>query len=68
MIKRKNRNLFMSATLMCSFFIIAFQFDPNGVKWFWAGQEIVPIILGISAIIFGNFWFFDYKNNRTKKN
>ncbi|MCW8805587.1 MAG: hypothetical protein OQK56_03925 [Ignavibacteriaceae bacterium] len=62
----KRGHSFMSATLMCSFFIIAFKFGPGGIEWFWAGQEIVPLILGISAIIFGSFWFYDYMNSRTK--
>lgn len=60
---RKGKS-FMGATLMCSFFIIAFKFGPDGVKWFWAGQEMVPIILGISAMIFGSFWFVDFRKKK----
>ena len=56
----------MSATLMCSFFIIAFHFDKDGIRWFWVGQEIVPLLLGISALIFGGFWFSQSKNKTTK--
>jgi hypothetical protein len=62
--KNKRRNLWMSATLMCSFFIVAFKFGSEGINWFWTGQEIVPVILGISAIIFGLLWFLE----ATKKN
>lgn len=62
----RKRNSFMSATLMFSFFIIAFHFDKDGVQWFWTGKEIVPLILGISAIVFGILWFLEYKN-KTKK-
>lgn len=47
---------FMNAALMCFFFIFAFIFGTNGVTWFWNGMEMVPIILGISAMIFGSFW------------
>ncbi len=64
--KMRKRNLFMSATLMCSFFIIAFHFDQDGVQWFWTGMEIVPLILGISAIAMGILWFLASKN-KTKK-
>jgi len=62
----KRRNLFMSATLMLSFLIIAFKFNKDGIKWFWSGQEIVPIILGISAIIFGSLWLLENKKIKLK--
>ena len=57
----RKRNLFMSATLMCGFFIVAFHFDKNGIQWFWTGMEIVPLILGISTIVFGVLWFLESK-------
>jgi len=62
----KKRNSFMNATLLCSFFIIAFHFDKDGIRWFWTGQEMVPLILGISALIFGIFWFLESRI-KTKK-
>ena len=61
----KKGNGFMSATLMCFFFIFAFNFGPEGINWFWSGQEMVPVILAISAIIFGIFWAYDYHRNKT---
>ena len=63
----KKKNRFMSATLMCSFLIIAFQVDQEGIKWFRTGQEIVPIILGLSTMIFGSLWFFDSQKYKTTK-
>ena len=62
----KKKNSFMSATLMCCFLIIAFHFNKNGIQWFWTGQEMVPLILGISALIFGTFWFFTSKSRTNK--
>jgi len=52
---------------MCGFFIIAFKFGADGAKWFWTGQEMVPIILGISAVIFGSFWFFDFRKKKIER-
>jgi hypothetical protein len=63
----RNGHSFMGATLMCGFFIIAFKFGPDGAKWFWTGQEIIPIILGISAVIFGSFWFFDFRKKKIER-
>ena len=60
------RNLWMSATLICSFLIISFQFDKDGIRWLWTGQEFVPIALGISSLAFGFLWFIEHKN-KTKK-
>lgn len=58
----RKRNLFMSATLMCGAFMFAFRFDEGSTQWFWTGMEIVPLILGVSAIIFGILWFLESKN------
>ena len=55
---------FMSAALMCVFLIFAFKFGPEGIKWFWTGQEMVPIVLGLSSLIFGSFWFYSYIKNK----
>ena len=52
----KKRNLFMSLTLMCGLFCIAFTFDNNGVYWLWADNKPVVIILGIATIILGIGW------------
>ena len=60
----KKRKGFMSAALMCGFLIFAFKFGPEGIKWFWTGQEMVPIILGVSSLIFGSLWFYSYIKNK----
>jgi hypothetical protein len=59
---------FMSAALICFFYIFAFKFGPEGIKWFWSGQEMVPIILGVSTIIFGSFWSYYFLKNRVFNN
>ena len=56
----------MSATLMCSLFTIAFQFDKNGVQWFWTGREIVSVIFGISAFVFGVLWLLESVEKKKK--
>ncbi len=61
--KNRRKNLWMSATLMCGFLSIFFQFDKNSIKWVWTGQEIVPVILGIATLIFGVLWFLENKKN-----
>ncbi|MGV8964270.1 MAG: hypothetical protein ACOH2V_12950 [Candidatus Saccharimonadaceae bacterium] len=52
----KKRNLFMSLTLMCGFFCLAFTFDNKGIYWFWADNKPVAIILVLATIILGAFW------------
>ncbi len=56
---------FMSGALMGFFFIFAFEFGHNGIKWFWNGQEMVPIILGVSTIIFGSFWGYNFWQSKS---
>jgi len=56
---KSRRNLFMSATLMCLFLIGTFKFDESSFNWIWAGQTLIPIILGISSIILGIFWIIE---------
>lgn len=51
----------MAPTLLCAFMIFAFQFNVNGCNWLWQGKEIVAIILAVSAIIFGLFWFMEQR-------
>ncbi len=58
----KKRNLFMSITLMCGFFCVAFTFDESGIYWLWADSKPVAIVLAIATIIPGVFWFKSSKN------
>ena len=53
----KTRNLFMSLTLMCGFFCIAFTFDKSGMHWFWSESKPVVFILATATIILGLLWF-----------
>ena len=55
------RNLFMSTTLMSGLFIMAFQFDSNGIYWMWKESIQVPIVLSIVTLILGYFWFIENK-------
>ena len=64
--KKSRRNLFMSATLMCMFLIGAFNFDESNFNWIWKGQIEIPIILGISSIIFGIFWIVEHRKLKAK--
>ena len=52
----KKRNLFMSFTLMCGVFCIAFTFDNKGIYWLWTANKPVAMILVIATIIFAVFW------------
>ena len=52
----KKRNLFMSFTLMCGFFCIAFTFDNEGIYWLWTDNKPVAIILVIATTILAVFW------------
>ena len=63
----KRRNLFMSATLMCSLFTIAFTFDSYHIRWIWKGQEFGAIALGLAALIFSVFWYKSAKKLREAK-
>ena len=53
----KQRNLFMSTTIMCVLLSITFSFDSLGIHWFWADNIPVAIVLAVLAIILGTFWF-----------
>jgi len=57
--KKSRRNLFMSSTLMCILLIGTFRFDESSINWIWTGQIQIPIILGITSIILGVFWFIE---------
>ncbi len=52
----RRRNIFMSATLMCGLFAIAFKFGAQGFQWFWLDKPEVAIVLAVLAIVFGIFW------------
>jgi len=55
----KRKSAFISPTIMLTLLIFAIKFDSNGIEWFWTGNEMITLILGISAIIFGISWFLD---------
>jgi hypothetical protein len=46
----KKRNLYLSLTIMCGLFTVAFTFDSNQTTWLWQGNEPVAIVLAIAAI------------------
>jgi len=52
---------------MCSLRIISFEFNfsTSELNWFWTGSETVPIVLALTAIIFGTLWFFYYRKYQT---
>ncbi|RLD49511.1 MAG: hypothetical protein DRI94_11115 [Bacteroidetes bacterium] len=62
---KSKRNLFMSATLMFGLLTATFQFKGNTIHWLWEGNIQTAVILGITAIIFGFFWFLE--NRKAKK-
>lgn len=47
----------MSCTLVCGLLCFAFTFGDTGIKWLWADNKPVAIILVIVTIILGIFWF-----------
>jgi len=53
----KSRNLWMSATLMCGLFSIAFTFDDKGAHWIWANAWQGALVLLLAALIFATLWF-----------
>ncbi len=55
-VKMKKRNLFMSATIMCGLFAVAFTFKNDQITWLWIDNKPIAVILGIIAIAFGTFW------------
>jgi hypothetical protein len=52
----KKRNLWMSLTLMCGLFSIAFTFDNNGIHWLWKETVQVAIVLSLASVIFALLW------------
>jgi len=62
----KKRNLFMSSTIMCGLFCLAFTFDNEGIHWLWKDSEPIAIVLGIATIILLVFWFRNAKILRTE--
>ncbi len=57
----------MSFTLMCMFLIGTFRFDESSFNWIWTGQIQVPIILGITSVILGIFWFIENRKLKARK-
>ena len=53
----------MSGTLMCGFLVISIRFDENNIYWMWSEQIQIPIILGISAVLFGLFWIIEERKS-----
>ena len=64
--KMKKRNLFLSSTLMCGFFCLAFTFDTEGVYWLWSDTKPVAIILTLVTLILGVFLLKETKKMRQK--
>lgn len=54
--KMKKRNLFMSTTIMCGFFVAAFTIKGDQITWLWADNRPVAIILVILTIVLGTQW------------
>jgi len=52
----KKRNLFMSATIMCAFFVVAFLFKNGQIYWLWTDNKPAAFIPGIMAVVFGTQW------------
>ncbi len=52
----KKRNLFMSTTIMCGLFAVAFTFKIDQITWLWTDRKPVGLILVIMTIILGIQW------------
>lgn len=52
----KRRNLWMSLTLMCGLFTIAFTFDSSGVCWIWKDAVPGAVSLGLASVVFAILW------------
>lgn len=52
----KRRNLWMSLTLMCGSFCLAFTFDSKGIYWIWNDARPGAILLAIASAIFAVLW------------
>ncbi|MCB0652192.1 MAG: hypothetical protein KDC85_13025 [Saprospiraceae bacterium] len=64
----KKRNLFMSVTIMCGLFVVAFTFKNDQITWLWTDNKPIAVILGIITIAFGTLWIKHQKLlNREKK-
>lgn len=67
--KMKKRNLFMSTTIMCGLFVVAFTFKNDQITWLWADNKPIAIILGILAIVLGTQWIkYQKLLNNAKQN
>ena len=53
----KKRNLYLSLTIMCGLFSVAFTFSSTQIIWLWKGNEPVGIILAVLAIGFATQLF-----------
>jgi hypothetical protein len=67
--KMKKRNLFMSTTIMCGLFVVAFTFKGDKITWLWADNKPLAIILGILAVVLGSQWIkYQRQLNCAKQN
>ena len=62
----RKRNLFMSTAIMCGLLTVAFRFDSNGIYWLWSDNKPVAIILALTALTLGVFWFRAAKRMKTE--
>jgi hypothetical protein len=60
----KKRNLYLSLTIMCGLFSVAFTFNMTRITWLWKGNEPVGILLFGMAI---GFAILLYKNQKSLK-
>jgi hypothetical protein len=61
----KRRNLFMSTTLMCGFFYVAFTFDSKGIHWLSSDSIPVAFILAMAALVLLILWYRASKRMKT---
>ncbi len=65
----KRRNLFMSTTLICGLFAVAFTFKINQITWLWTDIKPVGMILIVLTFILALQWYrYQRILNKAKQN
>lgn len=51
------KNLYLGLALFCFALCFAFRFDQAGVKWFWEGYPLVPMLSAVASLLCLGLYF-----------
>ncbi len=49
----RQRNYYLSVTILCALLAVSFKFDSMGFTWLWSDRPEIALVLAVLAGIFG---------------